>query len=167
MTVAGEAIKGVAAGVFSAGTAAEQTRAEHVFVRRYKSVYVTDGGTAGTAQTETVIHRAEVSGKVLKAWWAPPIAITGGATNVFTSVVGKRTGAGARTQIGIISSDTDLAYGASDVAFVPRAYTLTAADVSYAAGDAITVDVTKGGTGVAIAAATSQALVELLLEEGT
>lgn len=163
MTVSGEAIKGVAAGLFSAGSATEQTRAEHVFVRRYVEVDVTDGGTAGTAATERTIHQPRTSGKVLSCYVSTPVTAAANGSNYGTFTLSKRDGAGGGATAIAAADSSATAF----TAHTPRALTITAGNESYSSGNVLTIALTKTGTGVAIAAATSAARVSCLLEEGT
>jgi hypothetical protein len=124
--------------------------------------HVTDGGTAGTAQTETFVWENDTGADmyVTAAKVTFPVAVASNGSNYASVFVYKRTSAGAsQTAIGTADSSAT-----SYTAFVPAALTLTAANVLVPAGSGITVAVTKTGTGVAIAAATSQARVEVQLE---
>lgn len=125
---------------------------------------ITDGGTIGTAVTESVIYRAPAAGVVKAAYYTAPVAIPGNDTTFATFTLSKRTAGGAATVIG--SQNTKITGGAgSAVAFVPVPLVLVGAAVQLAAGDVLTIAVTKGSTGVAISAATSTAGITVLLEE--
>lgn len=160
MTVNANTIKGIAAGLFCPASATEQERAEHVFVRKYVEVDITDGGTAATAATERCIHRAKYAGRVVSAHWTPPVAIAANGATYFTTTLYKKTGAAASVAIGTIASSAT-----SDVALVPREFAYTEANKKYLAGDVLTLAVTKASTGVAIASATAPARVSVIIEE--
>jgi hypothetical protein len=160
--VTGEAIKGVAQGVFSsAATDAQKARADHVFNGRYAAENYSDAATAGTAVTETVhCQITETSAYVKKIRFTAPIAVTANGSNFATITVSKRTAAGAAVTLGTFSTSAT-----SMVAFVPADLTLTAANLKLAAGDVITVAISKTGTGVALTAATSNVNVTVYFAE--
>lgn len=162
-----DAIKGVADAIFSsAASDAEKARAEHVFNGRYITADITDGGTAGTAVTETVIFQCTESAvKVKKASVALPVAVVADPTDIITFTLSRRTGAGGATAIGVWATTTG--QQGAITAFVPANLVLTAANVELAVGDVLTIKATKGGIGKAMAAATSWVLVQALVEEGS
>lgn len=136
-----------------------------VFCRRQ---YVLDiaNGTAGTAVTESVIDHLRRPGLVKSITLTAPIAVTADNTNNATITVAKRTGSGAAQTIATIATSTT---GTNNlVAFVPftiPASAFTAANTQLAAGDVLTVAIGKGGTGVALSAATSFFTVSVDIEE--
>lgn len=164
--VLGDAIRGVANGIFSAAAnTAQQARAEHVFCGRYLTENYSDAATAGTAVTETVhANITETSATVKKIMLSAPIAVTANGTNFATVTVSKRTGAGGAVTLGTFATSAT-----SMVAFVPIVLTpgsgLTAANLKLTAGDVITVAIAKSGTGVALTAATSNFNVSVLIAE--
>lgn len=125
---------------------------------------VTDGGTAGTAAAETVIGYVKDAGKVVSIYLSTPVGVTADNTNNATFTVGRRTAGGSRTTIGTLT--TNVAQG-NLTAFSPVALTLTAANVQLAAGDVLTLQLAKASSGVAIAAATAQADVTVIVEKGS
>lgn len=129
------------------------------------SCLVADAATAGTAVTETVIGSAVDAGKVTYINITAPIAVTGHATNNATITVSKRTAAGSAVIIGTYTT-TLVSPVNTMVAFVPRPVTLatTAGYTSLAAGDVVTVLISKGSSGVALTAATSYFNVEVGVE---
>lgn len=133
--------------------------------RKQIQAHVTDGGTAGTAQTETPFWRNDTGGtvKVVSVHLLAPVAITANATNYATFILYKRTSAGA-TQTTVASFATDTVTTDDVTAFAPLSITPTAANVTVAAGGVLSVAVTKANTGVAIAAATSQARLVVVVE---
>lgn len=164
--VLGDAIRGVAQGLFSsAATDAQKARAEHVFCGRYLTEDYSDAATAGTAVTETV-HAAitETAATVKKIMITAPIAVASNGSNFGTWTIAKRTGAGGAVTLGTFATSAT-----SMVAFVPIVLTptsgLTAANLKLAQGDVITVALAKSGTGVAFTAATSNVNVSVLIQE--
>lgn len=133
-------------------------------MRRTYSENYSDAATAGTAVTETVHANVQRAGKVVAAKLSAPIAVTANDTNYATVTVSKRTGAGGA--VVIASRTTQITGGSGNiVAFVPVTLTLTAANQLLAAGDVLTVAVTKTGSGVALTAATSNINVTVDVEE--
>jgi hypothetical protein len=147
--------------------------------QRHHRVYITDGGTAGTAQTETAFASLESSPaqwKVISATLMVPVAITANGSNLASIFLNKRTitagAAGAAVVVASLTTNTtDPVLGTNAAAFVGYAMTLsaTAANLLLSATattfDVMTANVTKTGTGVAIAAATSQAYIDVLVQE--
>lgn len=127
-------------------------------------VDITDGGTAATAVTESPVTQVSGPALLTAATFTAPIAVTADATNRLTVTVSKRTAGGAAT---VMATGTTTAGGLGSLtAFVPVTIPLStvAGAVALANGDEITVLVSKQGSGVAFAAATSFATVELRLE---
>lgn len=125
---------------------------------------VTDGGTAGTAAAEAAAGYVPHISRVRSIYLTTPVGVTADNTNNAVFTVGKRTAGGSRTTIGTLT--TNVAQG-NITALSPVALTLTAANVNLAVGDAITVELTKGASGVAIASATGQATISVVVEKGT
>lgn len=163
--VTGDAIRGVAQGVFSAAsTAAQQARAEHVFTGRTITHHFADAATAGTAYTETVIfHAKECGGTVKSMTIGLPVTAAGHASNGAVITLAKRTGAGGA--VTIASWSTLTAAQGTLTAFIPGVAVLTAANVKYALGDVLTLAVSKAASGVALTAATSEAMVNVSIQE--
>jgi hypothetical protein len=149
-------------GLYSALDASDELLLQWVTdARRKEKTSVTDGGTAATAQTATPVWTNDTGANVLVTALAltTPVAVTANASNNLTCTVDRVDAAGANaTTIGVYTSDVA---GGSTVAHVPKALTLTAANVVVPAGGTIRVAVSKGGTGVAFAAATSQAYINV------
>ena len=167
MTISGNSIKGVANALLSTGLAADQTRAEHVFVRRFIELDLDDAATAGTACAEKVVHIAPTSGEVISCTVAPGAAITADNTDKATFTLAKRTGAGGATTIA--SGDTSIT-GALVFTpiFITQALNITASAVKYALGDVLTMKVVKGGAGQAISSASKGLChVSILIQEDT
>jgi hypothetical protein len=136
------------AGLFSSTDSTDEALLKTALWRKTIHCHVTDGGTAGTAQTETVVWRNDTGAtvKVVSAHVIAPVAVTANATNYATFLVYKRSSAGAsQATIGTFATDT-------------------VTNVEVAAGAVITCAVTKTAAGVAIAAATSQARVQIVVE---
>lgn len=148
--------------------------AAHALSQRHRTVYFTDGGTAATAQTETPFAAVDPAAN-LTNWQIKqcslifPIAITANNSNYATFTVNKRTSGGAAVQVAQNTTQiSDGVLGANVVAFQAYNMTLsgTAANLVLAAAtDVLTFAMTKTGTGVAVAAATSQAYCDVLYEE--
>lgn len=158
-------IFGALRGLFSALDATDEALLKNTIYRDKVEAHVTDGGTAGTAQTETFIYK-NTSGTnqlVVSASFCTPIAVTADASNNATITVTKRSSSGGTAAI--VATNVTTAGGTGSItAFLPVPLTLTVANVVLAANEVLTVLVSKGGTGVAIGAATSQARVEVVLE---
>jgi hypothetical protein len=153
------------AGLFSSTDSTDEALLKTALWRKTIHCHVTDGGTAGTAQTETVVWRNDTGAtvKVVSAHVIAPVAVTANATNYATFLVYKRSSAGAsQATIGTFATDTVTTDDMT--AFAPKELTLTVANVEVAAGAVITCAVTKTAAGVAIAAATSQARVQIVVE---
>lgn len=123
--------------------------------------------TAGTAITESLLAEPRRGGIVKSAHVVAPINVAQDAANIATILVQKRTitggVAGAAATIATISTVT--VTGTALTAFVPFALPITAANAVLGPNDVITYSVTKGGTGVALSAATSEFLVSVDFEE--
>lgn len=139
-------------------------------------LHVTDGGTAGTAQTATTFWTNDTGGPMTLdvksatdsgGVFITPVAVTANASNNLTLTVDRVDAAGANaTTMATYTSDVA---GGSTVAGVPKMLTpsATAGNITVPAGWSVRVAVSKGGTGVAMAAATSQAYVVLRFRPGT
>lgn len=132
----------------------------------FRNSYVAQvaNATAGTAVTESVIDHIRRQGFVSSISIEAPIAVTGDNTNNAVITIAKRTAAGAQTVIAVVT--TNVAQGGL-VAFVPYKVpqaAFTPANVQLAPDDVLTVAVAKGGTGVALSAATSWFTVSVDVE---
>lgn len=139
-------------------------------------VSVTDGGTAGTAQTATTFWTNDTGGSVTLdvksttdsgAVLITPVAVTANASNNLTITIDRVDAAGSNaTTMATYTSDVA---GGSTVAGVPKVLTAstTAGNITVPAGWSVRVAVSKAGTGVAMAAATSQAYAVLRFRPGT
>lgn len=134
----------------------------NVLLRQKAEAYVTDGGTAATAQTETPIwfNHTGSNVNVVAIKVMVPIGITLNASNFATFNVTKRDAAGGTAVVvgTLATSATTL------TAFLGTVIPITAGTGIVVAGGSLTVGVAKSGTGVAIAAATSQVYIEILYE---
>ena len=137
--------------------------------RRSKSFLVSDAATAGTAVTELCVGRADSPGgaKIISVTVAAPIAVTAVDANFATFTLSKRTAGGAATICATQTTKTSGSGGVGNMAaFVDTALTLqAAAAITLASGDTMTFLISKGGTGVALTAATSQVGVTVVYEE--
>jgi len=109
-------------------------------------------GAAATATAEHAVFRNRThSLKVLGVAIVPDAALTADAANNATIVVRRRTALGADGGI-VATITTNLASG-SWVAFVPKVVPLAApVNVDLTAGQSLTVQITKAGTGVVVPA---------------
>ncbi len=148
-------------GLFSALDATDDEYLKSIHFRQKANGSLTDGGTAGTAQTESVFYRNDSAQnmRVVSVHVMTPVAITGNGSNNATFTVAKRDSAGANA-----ATVASLTTTVSITQFAPTALTLTAANIIVPSGGCLTLACSKGGTGVAVAAATSQVWLEVLLE---
>lgn len=151
-------------GLFSALDSTDESLLKAIHYQHKVRVYVSDLATAGTAQTATPFYTNDTGGnmRVISCKLIVPIAVTANATTNMTATVAKVDAAGSNSAT-IASYTSDVA-GGSLTAFVPKALTLTAANVVVANGWTLNAAVSKGSTGVAFTAATSQAYIEVILE---
>lgn len=151
-------------GLFSALDTTDETLLKDCIIREKVEAHITDGGTAGTAQTETFAWKntTGTNQRVTGASICTPVAVTADAANKATVTVTKRDAAGINPAV-VATLTTDLAQG-NLVAFLPAALTPTVANVIVPPNGVLTVLMSKAGTGVAMAAATAQARVEIGLE---
>lgn len=157
-------IFGAIRGLFSALDVSDETLLKDTVTRRTLQAHVTDGGTAGTAQTETPLWKntTATNQRVAGAIVTTPVAVTASDTTNATFTVTRRDAAGINAVV--VATVTTNVAGGNYTAFLPVALALTAANVIVGPGQVLTVLVSKLSTGVAIAAATSQARIEVLLE---
>jgi hypothetical protein len=115
-------------------------------VRQAQYLKVAADGAANTATAETAFARVQVAGTITGAWFVPSASLTGDPTNNAVLAVDKRDGAG-----GAAAAVASLTTTANWTAFVPVSLgALTNATV--AAGNVLTFEISKGGTGVAVPA---------------
>lgn len=105
-------------------------------------------GAASTATAETAFNRVSRTGTIVGAWYVPSAALTGDPTNNATLALAKRDGAG-----GASSPVASLTTTASWTAFVPVSLG-TLSNASVAAGNVLSLAISKGGTGVVVPAGT-------------
>lgn len=151
-------------GLFSKLDSTDEATVKSVIHQRKVRVQITDGGTAGTAQTATPFFTNDtgVSLRVVSAKLMTPVAVTAnGSTNV-TVTLTKVDAAGSNAAT-VAAYTSDVA-GGSTVAHVPKALTNTNANVVLLNGWTLHIAASKASTGVAIASATAQAWVEVILE---
>lgn len=156
-------IIGAIKGLFSSLDATDTSLLTNMLLFDQLEAHVTDGGTAGTAQTETFVYQntTGTNQQVTGITACSPVAITGDNTNNATFTVTKRDNAGINNVV-VGTITTNVAAG-NWTAFLPKALALTAANVVVPNGSVLTVLVSKAGTGVAIGAATSQSRVQIQL----
>lgn len=157
-------ILGAVKGLFSALDATDVALLANVLVFDQVEAHVTDGGTAATAQTETFLYKNTTGTNqlVTSAVACTPIAVTGSDTTNATFTVTKRSSVGG-TAVVVATYTTSATPANSMTAFLPVAMPLTAANAIVAPNEILTVLVSKLSTGVAIAAATSQARIQVQL----
>lgn len=162
-----ERIKNALTSLFGSLDDTDVTKMKKLMLRGHAEGHFTDGGTAGTAQTATAfwVNDTGEDVKVTSLKFVTPVAVTADGSNYGTVTVAHRTSAGASaTTIATFATDTvttdDL------VAFAPKDLTtlITAGNDIVPAGGVVTVALSKTGTGVAFAAATSQAYVAIEYE---
>lgn len=128
--------------------------------------YVTDGGTAGTAQTETAVwvNNTGVPVKVTDLHVVTPVNVTASDTVFATFTAAYRTAAGGgATTIG--SALTKVTAGTGNLtAFAPIDIVPTGGNQVVPVGGVLTVAVAKASTGTAIASATAQAYIQFTIE---
>lgn len=157
-------IFGAIRGLFSALDTTDEALLRSILMFDQYTATVTDGGTAATAATETALwtNNTGTNQLVTGVTIATPIAVTGDNTNNATVTVTRRDSAGINPLV-VATLTTNVATG-NFTAFLPKALTLTVANVVVPPGGILTVLVSKGGTGVAIGAATSQSRVQVQLQ---
>jgi hypothetical protein len=120
-------------------------------------------GAAGTATAERPFHRADTYDQRIKSIrYLPAAALTADNTNYATLRVRKRTSTGGDG--GIIASVTTQATGSGNwTAFKPVTVTLDDtpdSNLDLKAGESLTFEITKTGTGVIVPAGTLQVQYE-------
>jgi len=167
MTILREQLKGELTAIFAAKDATENDNVFGMVLRDQVGAQVTDGGTAGTAQAEIPIATVTDGGRVTAVRLTTAIAVTASDTNYASFFVQKRTAGGAAVTIGTGTTQTSGSGGlGSLVAWTPVTIVLTDANRVLAAGDILTVSVSKTGSGVAIASATVSANLSVVFERG-
>lgn len=138
-------------------TTGETLIREHT-VRRAHRVTISDAATAGTAVAEQSIFRNYLSTgiRVLSCTLTSGIAITGDNTN--NAVITLRASLGGTT---LGTTTTNVAEG-NFVVGTPHTMSVTPAVT--ASGACVTIQVAKGGTGVALTSATGPFIVEIVYE---
>lgn len=126
---------------------------------------VTDGGTAATGVAESAFAKVPNAALVKSVAVELPIAVANDATDIVTFTVAKRTAGGAAVTVATGSTLTGALGAITAWTAYPLTLSATAANVQLAAGDVLTVVVAKGGSGKAIAAATSFGVVTIDFEE--
>lgn len=130
---------------------------------------LTDSGTAGTAQTATTFFTNDTGGNLdlSSALLLTPVAVAADAANNVTVTLSRVDAAGANATT-MATYTSDVAGGAT-VAGVPKALTIStvAGARVLPSGWSLRIAASKAGTGVAIAAATSQAYLQTKLEPTT
>jgi hypothetical protein len=151
-------------GLFSALDSTDDALLKNLMTRHKVVAQITDGGTAGTAQTETPVWENTTGNnmRVVTAKLIAPVTGAASATDTVTVTVTKRDAAGGSAAV--VATYTSNVAGTGFTAFVPEALTNTVANVIVPTGYTLTVLASKANSGVAIAAATSQAVVEIVLE---
>lgn len=115
---------------------------------------------AGTATAETRGCQNPFVGIVMIISVSMHVAIAGDAANGFTMTVSKRDAAGINlTTLGTISSVNATPALGNFVAFVPKNFTLTNANLQVVAGGSFTWSIAKNGAGVVVPTFTVQITV--------
>lgn len=106
-------------------------------------------GAAATATAEQAFALVTHAGTLLEFSVLPSAALTADAANNATITIRRRPAADPATPQTLATLVTDVA-GGSWVAWTKKAFTL--ANTALLAGDVLTVQITKGGTGVVVPA---------------
>lgn len=109
-------------------------------------------GAAGDATAELCFSKIAQgqAGTVTEVYYVPDAALTADNSNYATLTVGRRDAGGARTTI---ASRTTQITGSGDwTQYSPVALTISAASLTAAGTQALTFEITKTGTGVAVPA---------------
>lgn len=150
------------AGLFSSLDSTDETLLKNVILRNDAVGYFTDGGTAGTAQTETAFWVNDTGNpvKITSVKVVTPVTAATNGSNFATITVAYRLSDGS----GATTIGTRATSSVSLTAFTPAAVSITAGNDVVPAGGIVTVAMAKSGTGVAVAAATSQAYCKIQWE---
>lgn len=157
MSISGNSLKDAGGALFSATSAADQTRVNQMVVRRtYQFPKLSTLGThiadamAADTTTEYTALQVPYAGKLVSVKFVSTGTATADASNNATVTLKKYAAAGG-AGVSIATYTSDVA-GGSIAAQTQKSMTLTstAADLLIAAGDNITVAVAKTGTGVAL-----------------
>ncbi len=151
-------------GLFSKTDTTDEALLRALVTRQKVRVYLTDGGTAGTAQTATAFFTNDfgTSMRVISAKLITPVTVTAHASNTATVTLDKVDSAGSNAAT-VAAYTSDVA-GGTTTAFVPKALTTTDANLTLLSGWTLRIAASKAASGVALGAATSQAYVEVILE---
>ncbi len=127
---------------------------------------ISDGGTAGTAVTTTVVFTNDTGGNldVSGATVATPVAITASDSVYATFTLSKVDAAGINPVV--VATYVSNVAGTGTTALLPKALALStvAGARTLATGWSLVIAVAKASTGSAIAAATADALLQVKLE---
>jgi len=104
--------------------------------------------SAATATAETPVGRVGAAVTLGTIYYVPLAALTADNSNYATITVSKRTGAGGAVTVASVT--TQITGSGNWTAFVPVAIPISAG--SLAAGDVLTVAITKTGSGVVVPA---------------
>lgn len=122
---------------------------------KFKKVAADAMASTTTAETATPWEGIYTAGQVTAIYAHPTAALTGHATDNAVITVSKRDAAGAnKTTLGTLTTT------ASWVAGTRVAFTLTAANLAVVEGGSITMEIAKGGSGVAVPISTIEVAVE-------
>lgn len=135
---------------------------------RFEKDYVSDTALATTtALSERTCGRAKRKCRLVGLLFTPDTAVTAAATNFFTLVVRKRTAALPGTQVAISSfaadtttTDDIAAFAAKDLLVAAYKNAAADTDLNFAAGDHLTVEVTKAGSGMTFPSGVVTAIFE-------
>lgn len=149
---------------FSQATAAAEVSRQHQRVIKF-TVNVNDN-TITVALAEQPFERLPVACKVIAVHVATPISVTANDTNFATFTVARRTAGAAGVTIATLS--TAITGGTGNItAFSPVAITLsaTASNLVCAAGDELTLAITKTAAGIKLTDAAPACLALTVIVE--
>ena len=116
------------------------------------AIQMNDLTTITVGLLENILFQTPVAGKVVSVSFGTAIAVTANDTNYATWTLAKRTGAGAAATIA--TQTTKITAGMGNLAaFVPYAAVtadFTVANTALAAGDVVTLVITKTAAGIAL-----------------
>jgi hypothetical protein len=146
----------------------DETLVKKLLFRRVEKVSITDGGTAGTAVTTTTFYanNTGVTQRVVAAYVVAPVVVAADNTDYVTFTLSKADADGANAAT-VASGDTRAASLNGLAAGDSEALTITGSAQDVPDGYHLRIAVAKAASGKAIAAATSQAYVIVVLEPVT
>ena len=131
---------------------------QSLMVQQFAFTKAAADGAAGTATAETLFARVPRAGRILAAYFCPSAALTASDTDYATLALAKRDGAGGGSS-SVASKATTTAGSGNWTAFVPVSLG-TISNGTLAAGNVLTLAISKAGNGVAVPSGTLVVLFE-------